>query len=408
MTPPPSRATWTTAARNSGNTVPDEATTDPLENVSDSERTELAIKFGRIRMCAALTHGHSFESSVFKLPGKCSACHEMVWGPFTRGCTCLTCKLTAHRSCTGTKTMPPCPTKVFFYDFCRSELAKRRPEDTARRSSEQHLRKTSMSTQKHLPAELDEWATVEGGSNVADLGLANQVAALPSPSLSPSRSPSRPPSLESSPELVKSSSPPKELRNLGSSFMWNPFGILGDRKRLQSPTSEPQLEGHSPTPSTVSVKGQSERSGCGDDSMAYASADKLPSPPGNFKEEGSRDSPSPGGATSGGVSGLKSFGRISVAGGVVGAVLGGPAGAVAGLKLGVFVAAGRWTVQEKLWQRIKQQRKEAGAEAIGLGGNNRTFTGDAIRGDGSAVSETSDVWALIAQRIETNEKHLEW
>lgn len=419
MTPPLPKATQSSASSNRCSREPAATASDPLKDLSEAELLKLVIRFGQIRMCAALTHGHSFETSIFKLPAKCSACNEMVWGPFTRACTCLTCKLTAHRACTGRKDIPPCPTKAVFESFCRSEIEKSRREAGAHRDpDQQQLAQQTAVTPGERSGDLDEWATVEGSySSAVDKERGRRGA---SPSSSISLPPSSREETTAAPQPVPSG---REARDLGSSFSWSPFGIIGDRKGLKSPDSRC---GKPPESRTQSEDAGEEQPLLGDSTAdSSPAAEKSPSPPRESStEKAETTQPSTvsakstsSGAPSSGVSGFTSFGRISVAGGVVGAVIAGPAGAVAGLKLGVVVAAGRWTVQEALWQRIKQDRKEAGADIAGpLGkappaGDGRSSTGGSSHeGGGAGVRETQDrdLWSAIAERVEGNERQSEW
>lgn len=428
-------------------------------NLSESELLALAIKFSCApggRMCAALTHGHSFESSIFRLPAKCAGCHELVWGPFTRGCTCLTCKLTAHRSCTGMAAMPDCPTKKLFADFCRSELGLQTGSHNApgvrvaargaagegsvgftKRSEGMVpdialLRKTEKSGATHIAGangDLHEWSTVDG--TAAD-DMPSERREPPSSNGSEQRhdEDERPPA-----------STAQGVRDLGSSFSWSPFGSAGKKRVIlnvadgrgqQQQQEERQGGGREPS-APVNLKASSSieqyrrRKG---ESGGLESAASSPPPgtpserPGSQGEDvGKSDShltlttgghpdakavvaadAAPAGTTS---SLGRDVGRMSVAGGVVGAVLGGPVGAFVGLKVGAFIGAGRWSVQE-LWQRIEKDREAAGA-GKGLAGVVITAAGVNDDEEEKIGSKPQDIWAQIAEQIETVEKQpLKW
>lgn len=372
----------------------------PLEGLEEYERLALAIKFGSIRMCAALTHGHSFESSIFRLPAKCIACQELVWGPFTRGCVCLVCKATAHRSCTGRTTMPKCPTKDHFNDFCRSELGLRLPAQAAYVPSDRQEGVLVSATEGKLSSaassrvsqdrasggDLDEWATVE--------------------------------------EASTDDSGKRRAGNRDSAFSWSPFSS-SDRKR-------PLLDNDRQQQHEVSKVGEQDTSsGVGKNSSNTKFNTKVTSLlPGNADDIWDESSPA---AKSGKVQGadptttsittnakasvgIRDVGKMSVAGGVVGAVLGGPAGAVVGLKLGAVVGAGRWSVQG-LWQRIEKEQQAAGAAAglaklpKALDDDNTAKMVEEWVGDGVVqigVNEFLDVWARLAHQVEKEEQPSSW
>lgn len=447
------------------------ASDDPLEGLSEPERLALAVRFGRVRMCAALSHGHSFEQSIFKLPAKCAGCQEVVWGPFNRGCTCLTCKLTAHRACTGLKSMPPCPTKSLFKDFCRSELSLKRPHPAAAAAAAaaapaaagmdagHNKCPTNGSYPGETPqlavtgdadhedrigaggsvagADLSEWAEVEGGKNAEEESIG-----LPARG---GRQHSSSPALLCPPPPASSM---QEVRDRSSSFSWSPFGGGsgggGLRKRLLTPNDH----SYEKLPTTAASAASGDDASNGDDEATSVSADEttVTSPSvvsgtenssSEVAEHGSRisspastkdareqeqqqqeqrkeeqrqpsgterDEVAEFGRDGRSMAGLSGFGKISVAGGVVGAVIAGPAGAMVGLKLGAVLAAGRWSAQG-LWQRIEKDRKEAGAEGNVVGG--QVATGEA--GDGATTAmKTGDVWALIAARVESENKTAKW
>lgn len=379
---------------------------DPLASLTESERLALAVRFGRIRMCAALTHGHSFETSIFRLPAKCSGCHELVWGPFARGCTCLICNLTVHRSCTGMTTIPQCPTKEMFADFCRSEL---------RRANEAPCSDGDGIAPKVAPArvsaptgvaggDLDEWATVEGTTDQSCEGIDDKR---------PSSSPPPP----HSPPLAAS----QAVQDLGSSFSWSPLGSgyrkLGTQNHKQLPPQQQPQPQQEPSTSTAAA--------------AAAAATAL-TPEGDLEiitkseQDDSATAPDPattlgadaGPAAAGGGAGaaepanystskIRNVGKMSVAGGVVGAVLGGPVGAVVGLKVGAFLGAGRWSVQE-LWKRIEKDRREAGAEEIRLSKGSKGAVAAAAAAEEALARRHRDVWARIAEKIEGELQPLVW
>lgn len=374
----------------------------PLEGLEEYERLALAIKFGSIRMCAALTHGHSFESSIFRLPAKCIACQELVWGPFTRGCVCLVCKATAHRSCTGRTTMPKCPTKDLFYDFCRSELGLRLPAQAASVPSDRQEGvlvsvtegKLSSTTSSRISqdrasgGDLDEWATVE--------------------------------------EAATDDSGKRRAGNRDSAFSWSPFSSSNRKRPLLD--NEPKQQ-HEVSKFGEHVKDVSSRVGKNSTSNKFntkvisllsGNADNIwdeSSPAAKSGKVQGADPPTTSITTNTKSSvGIRDVGKMSVAGGVVGAVLGGPAGAVVGLKLGAVVGAGRWSVQG-LWQRIEKEQQAAGA-AVGLpklskaldDDNTATMVGGWV-GDGGGqigVDDFLDVWARLAHQVEKKDQPSSW
>lgn len=397
---------------------------DPLEGLIESERLALLIRFGAAGskggMCAAMSHGHSFQSSIFRLPAKCAGCHELVWGPFTRGCTCLACSVTVHRSCTGVATMPRCPTKHVFDAFCRSELglpplpaspaasagaATGSPSSSAAGSSEEDGAKAAGET---LSAEttggsggvleesataggdLEEWAKVEEAS-----GHSIPPPAADAVVPSPHQQHQQPPASASC-----------AVQDLGSSFSWSPLG-LGERKR---PISEDTTEGRglantsreagdaagSSSPRTTAPESQ-EASGT--TPAAAATADLA------VTAASAAASP----ATRSNV-GIRGVTKMSVAGGVVGALFGGPVGAVVGLKLGAVLGAGR-SVQQGLWQRIEKNRREAGADGIGLPKDAdaaATVPAAANLAEEEAARRPRDLWARIAQQVEGEQQPAIW
>lgn len=357
-------------------TTNDAAMVDPLDVLSESERLALAIRFGRIKMCAALTHGHSFESSIFRLPAKCSGCHELVWGPFTRGCTCLTCKLTAHRSCTGMATMPNCPTKKLFSEFCRSELglAKRLAPFHEVRTSEIgkncSLSQTSPVRQDRAGGDLDEWATVEGSTEELFFTGAHQEQA---PTL-----PLRPAS--------------QGVRDLGSSFSWSPFSTDDRKHPVPEEDNHKREQRQQPSTSATALPAEGKEHLSHD---ALEASSEEASRPLVIVESAEKLS------TATAPYRIRDVGKMTVAVGVVGAVLGGPIGAVVGLKLGAVFGAGRWSVQG-LWQRIEKDRKEAGAEGTGLLG------GSAVARKSGLGRNPRDVWARIAEQVEGEEEPVIW
>lgn len=368
----------------------------PLASLTESERLALAVRFGRIRMCAALTHGHSFETSIFRLPAKCSGCHELVWGPFARGCTCLICKLTAHRSCTGMATIPQCPTKEVFADFCRSEL---RPANGAPSSDGDSIAamvapvRASAST-RAPGGDLDEWATVEGAMDQSCEGVEDKRPSVSSP---PPHSP-----------LLAAS---QAVQDLGSSFSWSPLGSgyrkLGTGNNEQPPRQQPQPQQEPPTSTTTAAAAAVPPEG----DLEIITEAAL------SEQDDNATTPDPAATTGAGAgaaepanystSKIRNVGKMSVAGGVVGAVLGGPVGAVVGLKVGAFLGAGRWSVQE-LWQRIEKDRREAGAEGIRLSKGSKGAVAAAAAAEEALARRHRDVWARIAEKIEGEKQPLVW
>lgn len=355
----------------------DAAMVDPLQGLSESERLALAIRFGRIKMCAALTHGHSFESSIFRLPAKCSGCHELVWGPFTRGCTCLTCNLTAHRSCTGMATMPNCPTKTLFAEFCRSELALPKilaqfhKVHTSDEIGENCCSpQTSPVRQDRAGGDLDEWATVEGFSEDSFFTGAHQeqALALPLPSAS------------------------QGVRDLGSSFSWSPFSTSDRKHPVPEEDNHKRVQRQQPSTSATALPDERKEHLSHDDLEVLSEETSFP-----LVVLGSVGKPS----TATAPYRIRDVGKMTVAGGVVGAVLGGPIGAVVGLKLGAVFGAGRWSVQG-LWQRIEKDRKEAGAEGTGL------LAGSAVARKSGLGRNPRDVWARMAEQVEGEEEPVIW
>lgn len=418
----------------------DHATTDgddPLAGLTESDRLALLVRFGAAGskggMCAAMSHGHSFQSSIFRLPAKCSACHELVWGPFKRGCTCLTCSVTVHRSCTGVTTMPQCPTKNVFDAFCRSEL--HLPPLLARSATTSAGSATAGSTSAAStgaggchegavtagatpPTEKDrgefdgvgtstEAAATAGAAVGGDLEEWAKVDGTSGHSMSAA--------------AVEAEHPPASascaIQDLGSSFSWSPLG-LGERKRpVSESTSEQQQQ------KQVGDVEMETGSG-GDDDAAILSA---PGVTAQEKDEGSGAVPNTAataghGAAAGAVAasttgnnngntmGIGGVTKMSVAGGVVGAFFGGPVGAVVGLKLGLVLGAGR-SVQQGLWQRIEKNRREAGAEGIGLpkGVDGAAAVAAAVgMAEEEATRKPRDIWARIAQQIEGEQQPVIW
>ena len=381
----------------------DGATVDaagPLASLTEFERLALAVRFDR--MCAALTHGHSFETSIFRLPAKCSGCHELVWGPFARGCTCLVCKLTAHRSCTGMATIPQCPTKKLFADFCRSELGPANGAPSSDGDSTAAIVapvRVSAST-RAAGGDLDEWATVEGTTDKPCDGVEDKppCVSLPSPQ---------------SPPLAAC----QAVQDVGSSFSWSPLGTGYRKRRTENkelqPPPHPQQE---PSTSTnvaaaaaaaavtpegdleiiteVALSEQVDSAVTADPATASAGADAAAAA-------------AAGASASNKTSKIRNVGKMSVAGGVVGAVLGGPVGAVVGLKVGAFLGAGRWSVQE-LWLRIEKDRLEAGAEGIRLSKGSKGAVAAAAAAEETLARRHRDVWARIAEKIEGEKQPLVW
>ncbi|CAM9523729.1 unnamed protein product [Choristocarpus tenellus] len=327
---------------------------ETLTVLSDLEKLGLAIRFGKTRLCAALTHGHSFETSIFRLPAKCSACSEVVWGPFNRGCTCLTCGLISHRSCAGKATMPPCPTKDQFLDFCRMEL---------RMSN-----KTLAATEK----DGEEWSTVESGggheeSRSKRTSCEDQVQSL---SQSQSGDPLKPSS---------------QKGGLGSSFCWVPFSV--DRRASFKSSSHP-------TATNATADAIVPASSVTEPYSATVSGIQPLSPVVSHETDSSKCAN--GQSNTSNKSGLRSFSSLSVAGGFMGAMIGGPCGAMFGLKLGVVFAAGKMSA-ESLWQRIEKERREASAQEIGVVAASNGGRGEAAA---SVGPRSCDIWAQIAMEIE--------
>lgn len=399
---------------------------DPLDDLTESERLALLIRFGAAGskggICAAMSHGHSFQSSIFRLPAKCSGCQELVWGPFTRGCTCLTCSVTVHRSCTGVATMPRCPTKDVFDAFCRSELGlPSLPAAPTTTSAGAATGSTSpsaaggskdgaKSSREALSAEvggggevlgesataagdLEEWAKVDGASGHSTSPAAAAAAAVPSPHQHQEHPP---PSASCA------------VEDLRSSFSWSPLG-LGDRKR---PISEDASEGRE----LARAGGEAGDAG----SSLLRATTALP-------ERGQKASDTvPGTATTADLDvaasaaasstarnnvGIRGVTKMSVAGGVVGAFFGGPVGAVVGLKLGAVLGAGR-SVQQGLWQRIEKSRREAGAEGIGMpkdsGAAAAVPIAASVAEEEAAARNPRDIWARIAQQVEGEQQPAIW
>lgn len=402
---------------------------DPLAGLAESERLALLIRFGAAGtkggMCAATSHGHSFQSSIFRLPAKCAGCHELVWGPFTRGCTCLTCSVTVHRSCTGVATLPQCPMKDAFDSFCRSELglpplasptksagtatgstsssaAGSSSEDGAKTSGEALLSaETGGSDRVHgestnAGGDLEEWAKVDGGASGHSTSPAAETA-VPSPHRQQQPPPPPPASASCA------------VQDLGSSFSWSPLG-LGERKH---PLLEDKSAGYG--------LANSASTGAGDD--ARSSSPRTTAPEG---QEASDDATPPAAPTTasslagaaedapsttcGSNVGIRGVTKMSVAGGVVGALFGGPVGAVVGLKLGAVIGAGR-SVQQGLWQRIEKNRREAGAEGIGAPRNAdaaATAPAAASVAEEGETRKPRDVWGRIAQQVEGEQQPAIW
>lgn len=352
---------------------------DPLAGLAESERLALAIRFGRIRMCAALTHGHSFASSIFRLPAKCLGCNELVWGPFTRGCVCLVCKVTAHRSCTGMAGMPPCPTKNIFADFCRSELglppltiSSAEPVSTAKVPTESggggggSDASARVQQERAGAGDLDEWATVEGA-------VAEDAGAVVE---------------------KQETTTTKAIVNTPTHFSWSPFATAASKQTVAEASSDkrhhdenhdsPHDQNHEALPIAAVLSPAGMEPACvPSDSSA-----------GVLEEHAAADPAAAAGATMR----IRDVGRMSVAGGVVGAVIGGPVGAVFGLKLGAFIGAGRWSVQG-LWQRIEKDRREAGAAAVVVAEEEEAV---------ALAPKCRDIWERIAESIEGEEQPVIW
>lgn len=372
-----------------------------LASLTESERLALAVRFGRIRMCAALTHGHSFETSIFRLPAKCAGCHELVWGPFTRGCTCLVCKLTAHRSCTGMASLPQCPTKAVFADFCRSEL--RRATGAPSFDGESitaavvPVRGNASTSTRGGGGDLDEWATVEGTTDQSSCGGVEDKR-----------------SYFSSPPAAAS----QAVQDLGSSFSWSPLGggyrKLATENKDQPPSPRQQRKQLKPsTSATAAVAAAGAAVTPEGDGEVVRAEIALPeqvdiaTAPDPVAATGTTAADAGAGASANDSKAkIRNVGKMSVAGGVVGAVLGGPVGAVVGLKVGAFLGAGRWSVQE-LWQRIEKDRQEAGAEGI-RPLNGSTGGAAAAAAEEALARRHRDVWARIAEKIEGEKQPLVW
>eukprot|EP00752_Nemacystus_decipiens_P005127 g4652.t1 len=402
---------------------------DPLDGLAEPERLALLIRFGAAGsnggMCAAMSHGHSFQSSIFRLPAKCAGCHELVWGPFTRGCTCLTCSVTVHRSCTGMATVPQCPTKKVFDAFCRSELGlpplpasptksaasrtapgSMSPSSAAGSAGEDRIKESSgeapsagdvggggVSASTPGGGDLEEWAKVDEAS-----GHSTSPATATWPS-SQNQQQMQPPASASC-----------AVQDLGSSFSWSPLG-LGERKRPVSenaggagrelaayPSRDAGDAGPSSSPRN---KAASESQDAGGTSPATQTVACLAVPAGTTA--------APSNTCSNNV-GIRGVTKMSVAGGVVGALFGGPVGAVVGLKLGAVLGAGR-SVQQGLWQRIEKSRREAGAEGIGLpkdAGAAATVPAAMSAAEEEAARKPPDVWARIAQQVEGERQPAIW
>ncbi|CAN0113317.1 unnamed protein product [Scytosiphon promiscuus] len=397
-------------------------------------------------MCAAMSHGHSFQSSIFRLPAKCSGCHELVWGPFTRGCTCLTCSVTVHRSCTGLASMPPCPRKDVFDVFCRSELglpplARREINNAEAAAAATAAGSASASTSggdrkearssagAATSGDLDEWATVEGTSAHSTSAAATTTTTA---------------GVQSSPVPQAHEQPPASascaVQDLGSSFFWSPLGF-GERKRpLSADTNgqqQPQehgerqlVEAHALADAPGEVR---DAHGQPADDAADAVGCLSPAATAPVGQENGGTAPptklaaaaATGGASStaagsNGTIGIGGVTKLSVAGGVVGALFGGPVGAVVGLNFGAVLGAGR-SVQQGLWQRIEKNRREAGAEGIGLrkaaGGTARAeveaettaaTTALEMEEGEEAAREPRDAWARIAKQVEGEHQPILW
>ncbi len=403
---------------------------DTLAGLTEPERLALLIRFGaKGGMCAAMSHGHSFQSSIFRLPAKCAGCHELVWGPFTRGCTCLTCSVTVHRSCTGMATLPRCPTKGVFNAFCRAELglapppapAPAAPAAAAGSRTPAGGGKDGDKAPGGAPpagsevggaagdgsaavtgGDLEEWAKVDGVG-----GHSNSTAAATA------RSP-RQQQQQQQQEQEPPASASCAVQDLGSSFSWSPL-VFGGRKR---PIAEDASEGGREL--AVICKGA-------DEDVASSS-----SPEAADKEEAGRAAPTAASvattsaAADGAASstpnnnnnnnnmGIRGVTRMSVAGGVVGALFGGPVGAVVGLKVGAVLGAGR-SVQQGLWQRIEKNRREAGAVGIALpagpDGEEAAVAAAGMAADkeaAAAARKPRDVWARIAQQVEGERQPAIW
>ncbi|CAM9790340.1 unnamed protein product, partial [Hapterophycus canaliculatus] len=415
---------------------------DPLLGLTESERISLLIRFGAAGsggMCAAMSHGHSFQSSIFRLPAKCSGCHELVWGPFTRGCTCLTCSITVHRSCTGMVTMPPCPRKNVFDAFCRTELglpplARCATNDaeavTATGSTPASAGngglKEAFRAGVTASGDLDEWATVEGTS-------AHSTSATTTAEVQLSSAPPPPPPPREQPPGSASCA----VQDLGSSFFWSPLGF-GDRKRpLSADTNEKQQQqqqqqrqeeqqpveahklavvagaGRGTETSTANDAG--DAAGCSSPGMTVPDEQDVSRASPTAQLAAATDDAASTATGSNGTIGIGGVTKLSVAGGVVGALFGGPVGAVVGLNFGAVLGAGR-SVQQGLWQRIERNRREAGAEGIGVrkvaGGATVVTATTAVEAAAAEEEEVAreprDAWERIAKQVEGEHQPVVW
>lgn len=394
---------------------------DPLSGLTESERLSLVIRFGAANsggMCAAMSHGHSFQSSIFRLPAKCAGCHELVWGPFTRGCTCLTCSITVHRSCTGIASMPPCSRKNVFDAFCRSELGLP-PRPLARCATNDAVaaaaaagstpastgdggRKDASGGGAAPNADLDEWATVEGTSaHSTSAGTTAEVRSSPVPP---------PPPQEQQPPASASCA----VQDLGSSFFWSPLGF-GQRKRPLSADTNEQQQCEVAVAASAAAQ-DSETEPADDAGDAAGSSSPGTTSPDEQSANGAAPSTQLAATTtthdapgSNGTIGIGGVTKLSVAGGVVGALFGGPVGAVVGLNFGAVLGAGR-SVQQGLWQRIEKNRREAGAEGIGLrkAAAAAEAATTALVEEEEAARKPQDTWERIAKRIEGEHQPVVW
>ena len=431
---------------------------DPLAGLTESERLALLIRFGAGGgskgggMCATMSHGHSFQSSIFRLPAKCAGCHELVWGPFTRGCTCLTCSVTVHRSCTGVAAMPRCPTKGVFDAFCRSELGlppllpaaaasptksatgtatgSTSPSEAAGSGNEDEAAKTSggaplssstpevigtggalgerATTTGGVGGDLEEWAKVDGASGHS-ISPATE-AAVPSPQKHRQ---------QQQQQQQQPASASGAVQDLGSSFSWSPLG-LSERKRpaVSEDTSEARELDNRPPSREARDSGPSSSRTTSPETSQEASdpSQSAPTTANNAVTTTTATATATAAAAASSSTcnnvGIRGVTKMSVAGGVVGALFGGPVGAVVGLKLGAVLGAGR-SVQQGLWQRIEKNRREAGAEGIGLPkGAGAAATAAAPAAASAAEEEAArkprDVWARIARQVEGEQQPAIW
>ncbi|CAM9546471.1 unnamed protein product [Ectocarpus sp. 12 AP-2014] len=418
-----------TASKTNGTVV---VPSDPLAGLSESERLALLIRFGAAAagpkgggMCAAMSHGHSFQSSIFRLPAKCSACHELVWGPFTRGCTCLTCSVTVHRSCTGAASLPRCPTKDVFDAFCRSELGLPPPpppppapavtgSPSASASTATGSEQGAETPGGRSPAscgggggdggggtartggDLDEWATVDGTSahsTSAAVGHQQQQ--------------------QQQQQQQPSSAASCAVQDLGSSFSWSPLE-LGERKRPTSPVVGERQHQEKRSVAVVpagyaSAETRTAAGDAGDTVSARGNQGASGAVPTTATDLAVAADASASSSTAS--MAIRGVTKLSVAGGVVGALFGGPVGAVFGLQVGAVLGAGR-SVQQGLWQRIEKSRREAGAERIrlpkGADGLPAATAAAAAAVEEPAAREHRDLWARIAGKVESEHQPTIW